>query len=128
MHNLAHEQSLPVWTVVQFCATAAVHTTTFTFVYNIYSVCRCKQHKKILFETSMVCSNRSKYIPSELEFILNYFDHLPSNDSDWDFNGYINKSPSEDEILQQTTATVFQIKPVILHSFLLQCFHLISHS
>ena len=45
----------------------------------------------------MACKNTSRYIPSDLEFILNYFDHLPKDDSDSDFDGYIDDSASEDE-------------------------------
>ena len=45
----------------------------------------------------MACNNHSKYISSDPEFILIYFDNLPSDDSDSDFNGYIDDSATEDE-------------------------------
>ena len=38
-----------------------------------------------------------------------------SDDSDSDFDSYINESASEDEDLQQITVTVLQIKPATLH-------------
>ena len=38
-----------------------------------------------------------RHISSNPEFILNYFDHLPSNDSDSDFDDYIDDSGREDE-------------------------------
>ena len=48
-----------------------------------------------------------------------------SDDSDSDFDSYINKSASEDED-QQITATVLQIKPATLHLLLFSVLHLIQ--
>ena len=45
----------------------------------------------------MAYSNNSRYIPSNPESILNYFDHIASDDSDSDFDGYIEESASKDE-------------------------------
>ena len=45
--------------------------------------------------------------------------HQASDDSDSDFDSYINKSASEDEDLQQITVTVLQTKPATLHLLLL---------
>ena len=44
---------------------------------------------------SMACSNSSRYISSDPEFILNNLDNLPSNDSDSDFDGYIDEFASK---------------------------------
>ena len=49
-----------------------------------------------------------------------------SDDSDSDFDSYINKSASEDEDLQQITVTVLQIKPATLHLLLFSVLHLIQ--
>ena len=53
--------------------------------------------RKYRFKVLMACNNSSSYIPSDQEFLLNYFDHLPSDDSDSDFDGYVDDSASEDE-------------------------------
>ena len=45
----------------------------------------------------MACNNSSRDIPSDPEFILNYFDNLPSDESDSDFDGYVDDSASDDE-------------------------------
>ena len=45
----------------------------------------------------MACNNHLRCILSNPKFILNYFDRLPSNDTDSDFNGYIDDSASKDE-------------------------------
>ena len=49
-----------------------------------------------------------------------------SDDSDSDFDSYINKSASEDEDLQQITVTVLQIKPATLHLLLFSVLHQIQ--
>ena len=45
----------------------------------------------------MACNNSSRYIPLDPDFILNYFDNLPNDDSDSDFDGYVDDSASENE-------------------------------
>ena len=58
----------------------------------------------------MACNNHSRYISSNADIILNYFDHPPSNDSNCDFDGYIDDSASEDKEPPTDHANSFPIK------------------
>ena len=70
----------------------------------------------------MACSNHSRYISSDPEFILNYFDHLSSYDSDSDFN---DDTANEDEASPTDHSNSLQIKPVLLPLLQLPVLHLI---
>ena len=70
----------------------------------------------------MTCSNHSRYISSDPEFILNYFDYLSSDDSDSDFN---DDTASEDKASPTDHSNRLQIKPVLLPLLQFPVLHLI---
>ena len=95
-----------------------------TTYIGLRNVIHCKQPKDIIMKPSMACSISSRYIPSDPEFIFNYFDNLPSDDLRVTSMVTSTNISARTNIPQQTTTTVFQIKPVLVHSILLPMLHL----
>ena len=98
---------------------------TMILTHNIYTQCYIFQAaERYHLKLSMACSNSSRYIPSDPEFIFNYFDNLPSDDLRVTSMVTSTNISARTNIPQQTTTTVFQIKPVLVHSILLPVLHI----
>ena len=83
-----------VWTVIQFCVAAAAKAL---HLYTTYIKCFRLQvaEGNIIWNFQWLSATVQDICHLIQSLLLNYFDHLPSNYSDSNFDGYIDESASE---------------------------------